>query len=342
MNERFNGIGRTVDHTMGKRVATGCIHCHQGAKMVLFITGTCPRTCWYCPLSSQRKGHDIVYANEKPVRTPEESLVVAKKMGASGTGITGGEPLGRLDRVITYATTLKEEFGKEHHIHLYTGCSPDGSVLRKLAGIVDELRMHPPVEYWSDISRSSYREAAEMARDMGFECGFEVPALPEVGDLLPALEFLDFLNINELEWGETNAPEMRRRALVPEDSVHNAVCGSRAWASAISRHPNVHFCSSEYKDSVQLRKRLIRIAKNTARPFDEITEDGTIVYARIELSGEIPQAIKDLGEQMYEVREGGVETAGWVLLEREAPLGNARSIIERYPDRGIIVEVTPL
>jgi pyruvate formate-lyase activating enzyme-like uncharacterized protein len=327
---------------MGKRVATGCLHCYQGAKMVLFITGICPRTCWYCPLSSERKGYDIVYANENPVVSPEESLVVAKKMGASGTGITGGEPLVCLDRVIAYTTKLKEEFGRDHHIHLYTGCSPVESELLKLQGLIDEVRMHPPVECWSDISQTGYREAAEMARGMGFECGFEVPALPEINNLLPALKFLDFLNINELEWGETNAHEMRRRRLVLEDSVHNAVYGSRSWAADISRHPNVHFCSSEYKDSVQLRKRIMRIARNTARPFDEITEDGTIIYGRIEYSGEIPQEIKALGKQMYEVRDGGIETAGWVLMEQGVWVGSARSIIERYPDRGIVVEVTPL
>jgi pyruvate formate-lyase activating enzyme-like uncharacterized protein len=343
MNERFNGIRHTVDHTpMEKRLATGCIHCHEGAKMVLFITGICPRSCWYCPLSSQRKGHDVVYANEKSVYSPGESLAVARKMRASGTGITGGEPLVRLERVISYAGRLKEEFGKEHHIHLYTGRAPDESELRRLAGFIDEIRMHPPVEYWTGISLSNYRDSAVMARDMGYECGFEVPALPEVGNLLPALEFLDFLNINELEWGETNAPEMRRRRLMPEDSVHNAVNGSRGWAVDISRHPNVHFCSSEYKDLVQLRKRLIRTAMNTARPFDEITDDGTIVYGRIEFSGEVPAMIKALGREMYEVRDGGIETASWVLMEHGAAMGNAQSIIERYPDRGIVVEVIPL
>jgi len=46
-------------------LSRGCSICQQGAKMVLFITGRCSRTCWYCPLSSQRKGKDDIYANEK-------------------------------------------------------------------------------------------------------------------------------------------------------------------------------------------------------------------------------------------------------------------------------------
>lgn len=310
--------------------------------MVLFITGMCPRTCWYCPLSSERRGHDTVYANETLVVSPEGAVDVAKKMQAEGTGITGGEPMACLERVIRYTGRLKQEFGDGHHIHLYTGAAPGAGELESLIGFVDEIRMHPPVESWGGISATRFREAAVSAREMGFSCGFEVPSLPEVESLLPALEFLDFLTINELEWGETNAGEMRRRGLVPDNGSGNAVRGSRAWSAGISRHPKAYFCSSRDKDAVQLRRRLIRTARTTARPFDEITRDGTVIYGRIEGTRDVPPVVRELGEKMYEVRDGGVETAPWVLVEHGEALGGARSIVERYPDRGIVVEVTPL
>jgi pyruvate formate-lyase activating enzyme-like uncharacterized protein len=327
---------------MKQKLATGCIHCHEGSKMVLFVTGICPRSCWYCPLSAQRKGVDKIYANEKLIYSPDEAIIEAEKMEATGTGITGGEPLLFPERVLAYGGRLKEVFGEGHHIHLYTSCAPDEAELRKIAGFVDELRMHPPVETWKGIGETRYRTSALRAREMGFEVGFEVPALPEVADLLPALEFLDFLNINELEWGESNAQEMRRKELVPEDSVHNAVRGSRAWAAPIGRSEKVHFCSSEFKDSVQLRKRLIRTARNTARPFEEITEDGTVVYGRMALFERIPEWIRALGHDMFEICDGRVETAYWVLIEHRDIIGEDAEIIERYPDGGVIVEVTPL
>ena len=310
--------------------------------MVLFITGRCTRNCWYCPLSSERRGHDAVYANETQVVSPGEAVEAAKKMQAEGTGITGGEPMVCLDRVISFAGRLKHEFGESHHIHLYTGEAPGAAELKKLEGFVDEIRMHPPVEAWAGISGTAYRDAAVLSREMGFSCGFEVPALPEVAVLLPALEFLDFLTINELEWGETNAGEMRRRGLVPDDLTGNAVRRSRAWAAGISRHPKVYFCRSRDKDSVQLRRRLIRTARTTARSFEEITADGTVIYGRIEGTVKVPPGVRALGEKMYEVRDGGIETASWVLFEQGQAVGGERSIIERYPDRGIVVEVTPL
>ena len=75
---------------------------------------------------------------------------------------------------------------------------------------------------------------------------------------------------------------MRERGYELADELHNAIEGAKGWAEELSRHDKVHWCSSAFKDSVQLRERLKRIAHNTARPFDEITDDGTIVYGVFE------------------------------------------------------------
>ncbi len=132
------------------------------------------------------------------------------------------------------------------------------------------------------ILDTDFIRSARRAKEMGFDIGIEVPALPGLEHLIPALPYLDFLNINELEWGETNACEMRKRGYELADEVHNAIYGAKGWADELCRHDKVHWCSSAFKDSVQLRERLKRIAENTARPFDEITDDGTIVYGVLE------------------------------------------------------------
>lgn len=322
--------------------ARGCTVCHQGAKMVLFITGRCSRTCWYCPLSAQRKGRDDVYANEKKVQTPGEAISVARTMDALGTGVTGGEPLLVPGRVREFCMELKKEFGEEHHIHLYTGLAPGKDELGALCGLVDEIRMHPPQEEWHRIGESAFLHSATVAREMGFSAGFEVPALPGIEGLRDALSALDFLNINELEWGETNADAMRKRGMEPADDLHNAVSGCRDWAAPLLGHPKVHWCSSQFKDSHQLRKRLIRVARNTARPFDHVTDDGTIIYGVIRGGGRIPEILSRLDREMYEVRDGEIETLWWIVSEYSAEIGGEKCIIERYPDRGIIVEVTPV
>ncbi|MBA7471685.1 hypothetical protein ES707_06994 [subsurface metagenome] len=328
--------------TSGRFLSPGCVLCHQGAKMVLFVTGRCHRTCWYCPLSRERKGRDVVFANTRRVSSPSEAIEEAESMSALGTGVTGGEPLLELDRVVEYCRLLKEHFGPDHQIHLYTGLAPDEPMLRRLQGLVDEIRLHTPHESWPRILETDFARSAVLARRMGFLIGIEVPALPGIEDLAAALPLLDFLNINELEWGETCAAAMRERGLEPEDGLHNAVLGARQWAEKLSADPKVHFCSSVFKDSVQLRERLKRIAANTARPFEEVTDDGTVVYGVLEPAGALDGFLESLDEDDYAVCEGRIELAWWVLADHCAGLPGRKYVVERYPNGGMVVEVTPL
>ncbi len=216
-----------------------------------------------------------------------------------------------------------------------------------MQGVVDEIRLHPPQEEWKEILKSDFIASAKHARDMGFAIGIEVPALPGLEHLAPALPFLDFLNINELEWGESNAFQMRERGYELADELHNAIDGAKGWADELCRHGKVHWCSSAFKDSVQLRERLKRVAQNTARPFDEITEDGTIVYGVYEPvsggTGPVAGFFRERFEpDSYAIFPDRVETAWWLLEKYADELEGEKSVIERYPNGGMIVEVTPL
>lgn len=310
--------------------------------MVLFITGLCHRGCWYCPLAKERKGTDAAFANERRIHSPQEAVEEAQLMSALGTSITGGEPLVVLERVREYTTALKKTFGPSHHIHLYTALAPDLSTLLSLHGLVDEIRLHPPPDEWPDILDSAFLEAVTTAKQLGFSAGFEVPGLKGVHVLEPALPYLDFLNINELEWGELSADEMRSRGLILSDGLHNAVKYSAKWSRPLRHHRHVHFCPSRFKDSVQLRERLKRIAHNTARTFDEITSDGTIVYGVVEGAGHEEKHTLDLDPGDYEEYEDRIELSWHTLKRRSQHIKGRKYIIERYPPRGIVVELTPL
>jgi len=327
-------------------LAKGCILCNEGAKMVLFVTGRCHRSCWYCPLSSERKGNDVVFANERRIDSADQIISMAESMSALGTGITGGEPLLCLDRVIVYAKLLKEHFGQTHHIHLYTARAPTDAELAQMQGLVDEIRLHPPRECWDTILDTPYIRSAQQAKKMGFDVGIEVPALPGLELLIPALPYLDFLNINELEWGETNADEMRERGYELADGVHNAVSGAREWAEELITNENVHWCASAFKDSVQLRERLKRIAANTARPFDEITDDGTVVYGVLDLYPGTRDEVSALCTKTLDADSfldcgDRIEMAWWLLTRDAAKIPGKKYVVERFPNGGMVVEVTP-
>lgn len=142
----------------------GCLCCREGAKMVLFVTGLCHKDCFFCPLSEDRKNRDVVFANERAVLSDGDVLEEARSMDAKGTGITGGEPLLELEKTVHFIRLLKNEFGKEHHIHLYTSTAPTEAFLKELADAgLDEIRFHPPVDLWHTLSDSAYAASLKSA-----------------------------------------------------------------------------------------------------------------------------------------------------------------------------------
>jgi pyruvate formate-lyase activating enzyme-like uncharacterized protein len=338
-------------------LSEGCRLCQEGAKMVLFVTGLCPKSCFYCPLSDERRGKDLVFANERSIKSDEDLLKEAELMNALGTGITGGEPLLKIERVLHYIRILKTSFGKEHHIHLYTSLAPDRQTLEKLADAgLDEIRLHPPQKCWKDLKNSQYADALQNAKELGIEAGIEIPALEGAEKVAVFAEEMGvFLNLNELEFSDNNSESLLKNGFFLESDTSSAAAGSCKSAKiAFPACKKAHFCSSTYKDAVQLRKRFQRIAKNTAREFDEITEDGTLVYGVIEGGdqelAETTLQSMEIPSELFEVKDGKIEISWWVLEELKEeikeelePSGSRLLIIERYPfEDGMLVELIPL
>ena len=262
--------------------------------MVLFVTGVCRFRCFYCPVSPSRNQKDVVYANERRVTSDADVLEEARAIGAGGTGITGGDPLGVAERVEHYVRLLKTEFGVSHNIHLYTH-EPNAEKLERLARAgLDEVRLHIPHYLWGPLVHGggAYRSVLEAAPTWGLRRGVEVPVLPEkeaeLRRLLRALDRIgvDFVNLNELEVSETNEEQLRHRGYRSAPNNGWGVRGSREVAERLVRERSlsvpVHYCSSRFKDSVQLRQRLLRRAERTAPGFAERTPDGTILLGVVE------------------------------------------------------------
>ena len=275
-------------------LSPACAQCQEGRKMVLFVTGVCRFRCFYCPVSPARNQKDVVYANERRVLSDQDVLDEARAIGAGGTGITGGDPLGYVDRVEHYIRLLKAEFGPGHNIHLYTH-EPNAEKIRRLAAAgLDEVRLHIPHYLWGSLEGAggAYRAVLEAARRWGIRRGVEIPVLPdkeaELRRLLRALDGIrvDFVNLNELESSETNEAQMRDRGYRVDGSKGWGVQGSHDVASRAVREMRlgipVHYCSSRFKDGVQLRERLKRRAERTSPTFAERTADGTVILGIVE------------------------------------------------------------
>ncbi len=252
--------------------------------MVLLVTGKCYENCWYCPLSEEKRGHDVVYADELKVMKDEDIIEEAKSIDAEGTGITGGDPL-ISNTTFRYISLLKSEFGDEHHIHLYTSTTELDRIRRAEEEGLDEIRFHPPLDVWSNIDDSEFIPLLKLLNDYDIDVGLEVPVIPgqqrELRRLIEtAAPYVDFINLNELEFSSTNWEELTKRGLIQAGDVSSAVKGSQEIGLAMLKHGYpvpLHYCSSSFKDGVQLTNRIKRRAKNVAKPGDIVTEEGMLI-----------------------------------------------------------------
>lgn len=272
----------------------GCRYCVQGEKLVLFITGLCPNKCFFCPISEQKCGKDVIYANEWKIASEKDLIQEARLTKAKGAGITGGDPLVKLDRTIKYIKLLKKKFGKSFHIHLYTPLNlVNETRLKKLhkAGL-DEIRFHPMLdkpEEWKRII---------LAKKFNWDVGVEIPVVPgkkkQTVELIDYIkDKVDFLNLNELEISDTNANKLRQKGFKQKSKLSYAAKGSQELAKQLLKYLkniklNVHYCTAKTKDKAQLTRRIKRRAISVAKPFDFITPDGTLVRGAIYLENSAP------------------------------------------------------
>jgi pyruvate formate-lyase activating enzyme-like uncharacterized protein len=353
---------------------SGCEYCGPGQKMVLLITGKCSCRCFYCPLSFKKRGKDVIYANELKVSDVNEILVEARSISAKGAGITGGDPMVRPELTLQAITLLKNTFGDKHHIHLYTAGKFNIKYISKLASAgLDEIRFHPPISTWNKLNHDHVNLLKEILKtDM--LVGSEIPVIPGYEDvIINYAKRLDeiglrFLNLNELEFSESNWESLTSRGYRQKDELANTVLGSEELAYKILKeladapdfNLNVHYCSARFKDRQQLTNRIKRRANNTIQPHHVLTDDGTFLIGIIEPTykgsmGDLVD-VKNRMKKQYEIPDNLIvlnqklnrlEIAPWVLAELIDELTldiRSRSfIIEEYPtaDR-LEVERIPL
>ncbi len=272
----------------------GCQLCMRGQKMVLFMGGKCarPKRCsWYCPISDNRKGFEQIYADEIKIKSFEGAIEEAKLINALGASFTGGDPLGtdeNIERTLSYLRKIKLKFSNQFHTHLYTTGNNFtlelGEKLSK-AGL-DEIRFHPSEKNFYKI---------ELAMDLGMQVGAEVPVIPnpEYEEyILNLIDYLNniganFINLNEFEMNEPNANNLIERGYKLDENTIASVKGSSKLAEKIlNKIPerytiSVHYCPISLKDGPQLRNRYIRRAKSIKKPFEEVSEDGTLIFLRV-------------------------------------------------------------
>ena len=327
--------------------AEGCLQCQRGSKLVLFVTGKCHWGCDYCPLSDNRRESPDMFANERRCTNFDEVIEEGKAMRATGTGITGGDPMLDFEKTVEAVKALKAAFGSEHHIHCYTSIpiKPEQAQALGNAGL-DELRFH-----LLDLSLDRYQESVMAAHQAGICVGVELPAEPDKEEKLLALldELNDspvqFLNLNELEITVGNQENMDVRGFNLAGGITAAAAGSAELAirlKQVAKNMNFHvkFCTATFKDAGQLRNRFRRRAKATLRPYEILSNDDTILF------GAIPCSLEDAADDVKELSENLGLIDAWIRYDAstqriEIPLSAAEEIAEQLNVPVLMIEVHP-
>lgn len=339
----------------GRGLPKGCKFCLKGQKAVLFINGICqkPDHCsWYCPISTERRGKDITFADEIEITSNEGLLEEINMIEAKGMSITGGEPLSEynLEKTLDYIKFIKEQKGRKFHIHLYTnGTNFNESIADKLAlAGLDEIRFHPPKVLWTNI---------EYALRKGFDVGAEVPVIPDVEKQEELQDFIiylnsigvDFINLNEFEYCFPNSQSLKSRGFrLKEGSIASVVNSHKVAIDLMKGISNqvsikIHFCPIRSKDYYQLKYRYLRRAKNIRLPYEVITDEGLLIFGQIEGNKEALDKFYNIMLSEMKIDKDFMFSDGKSLkLPFYLSIDNRIiSLFERLQLIGYIVEITP-
>ena len=326
---------RNIHHTLGTgyiigSLPIGCRYCLLGAKAVVFITGKCLDYCWYCPISREKFGKDVMFVNERRVYSLNDVIDEVYRIGGLGASITGGDPILVLDRTYNVVSMLKKEFGKEFHIHLYTsGKFIDRGVLEILESSgLDEVRFHV---YTMDLI-----DRVQLALDYDMDVGVELPFIPlkqYIEYLKNILYILDdigvkFLNLNEFEVSETNIENVILHGLTPKgitvEGAEKKALKFIKWAAENTRDIAIHYCTVKFKDNIQFRLRMLRKAINTMGLHEIPTRDGTLISIEVIEGDTSNQYIIKLNDRKFIMPEKAYMLRG---------SGSRVIIREYYPDQ---------
>lgn len=338
-----------------RNIPKGCQYCLKGEKTVLFLNGLCqrPNHCfWYCPISEERKGKDLTFANEINIITKEELIEEIDKTNAKGMSITGGEPLLDLniEKTIEFIEFVKKKKGKKFHIHLYTnGYNFSEKIALRLARAgLDEIRFNPPKEKW---------ELIKYALHKGISVGAELPLIPEreyIKDLEEFVFYLDrigaeFINLNEFEYCFPNSQYLKERNFRLKEgtvaSVENSKEMAIAFINEIASKVSIklHFCSIIAKDYWQLKERYLRRAKAIKEPYEDISDEGLLLYAQIEGDQQILSELVRIMLNKLKIPKNLISFRGNLIkLPIKVAIRNKfTKILEKFPFKIYILETTP-
>lgn len=265
-------------------LSPGCLICGQGTWSCIYMNGLCTSNCFYCPQDRGIKEEREARTDNVQFRAPRDYVDYLKLLGFEGAGFSGGEPFIVFDKLCSYLECIRDEFGQEFYLWVYTnGDLVDKKKLKTLKALgLNEIRFN--------ISAGNYGlEKVELAIPEIETVTVEIPAIPEdypvVLEKMALMEKMGVrhLNLHQLLVNEHNYRKLARRGYSFLHQHQAAVLESELAALKLIRHAleqdltlPVNYCCAHYRTTFQGRGYRTRTARLVKKPFEDLTDTGHI------------------------------------------------------------------
>lgn len=296
-----------------RKLSPGCRLCVEGVWSCLFVNGRCNCDCFYCPADQQTLG--LPATNAVEFRTPADYVAYIERFGFRGVSLSGGEPLLTPGRTLGFLRAVKERFGDQVHLWLYTnGTLLTRELVRELAAAgLDEIRF--------DIGATGYQlKQAALAAGVIPHLTVEIPAIPEERELLESklaeMQQLgvNYLNLHQLRLTPYNFPRLAGRGYTFVHGEKVTVLESELTALQLIRYGldrgielPINYCSFVYKNRFQKEAARRRNAALVRKPTEDLTANGHLRALALLGPGET------LARQAESLRSAGVAPELWSL-----------------------------
>ncbi|MDP2924690.1 MAG: radical SAM protein [Candidatus Omnitrophota bacterium] len=323
-------------------LSTGCHACGQGTWSCAFIHNKCNIDCFFCPGKRSSIGMDSVKTEGIFFNNPEDYADYIKIFGFKGVGISGGEPFLVFDKLVRYIKKIREKTSDDLYIWVYTnGSLVDVNKLRILKDCgLNEIRFN--------ISGRGYGLGpVKMAIGIIDNVTIEIPAIPEDYEIVKKLLHklytigVNFLNLHQMDTFPRNYKGYIKRKYTLLDIAYSPVFASEVTALKLLKYAldkkiklPINYCSSAYKNNIQLSSRRKRFALWLRNKTQYVTDSG---YIR---SFSAQGSKKDLNLSYYKPVVGGRVSKD--TISRQLTLNSGRIITLRGEPVFHFEKISPL
>lgn len=261
-------------------LSRGCQLCGEGQWSCLFINNRCNGKCFYCPTGQTDLARPET--NTLIFDEPETYVEYIRKFGFKGVSISGGEPLISFDKSVAFIKAVKDAFGEEVYVWLYTNgilLTPEKVAALKQAGL-NEMRF--------DIGATDYKtDKLRLAVGQIPVVTVEIPAVPQEEELLKQkIRELKNLGVSHLNFHQMRLTPYNFNQLIEHGYTYThgekvTVIESELTALRLIQYVldegidlPINYCSFVYKNRHQKSANRKKHAPYVVYPWESITENG--------------------------------------------------------------------